>query len=104
MSENGLKDVYTALQNFYVKAASMEYKERQLQQTEIHTFDSDLRKLKNYMLTSICILSHRIGVQPIRTSFNCMSELDSLPMYQTKAVLIMKFLKIFLKDLNSVWI
>ena len=98
-----MKDMYTTLQNYIIKISSMEFREEQLQYTEKHTFDSDLRLLKSYMLTAMCYLTQAVRIEQSTAPLICMTDLQFLPIYQAKSVLVLKQLRHFLFVVDRVW-
>jgi hypothetical protein len=53
----------------------MEFREEQLQYTEKHTFDSDLRLLKSYMLTAMCYLTQAVRIEQSTATSLAMNNL-----------------------------
>ena len=95
--------MYTTLQDYIIKISSMEFREEQLQYTENHTFDSDLRLLKSYMLTAMCYLTQTVRIEQSTAPLICMTDLQFLPIYQAKSVLVLKQLRHFLVIVDRVW-
>ncbi|XP_063431485.1 uncharacterized protein LOC134714177 [Mytilus trossulus] len=100
ITDAGLADIVLSFKAYFIQIISMETQERNLHRTEIHTFEDDLRLLKNYLLSGMCFISKRITIQSDTITPLCINALQLLPTYQATSMYVLNHLKYFLGDVN----